>query len=114
MNERERQANRGLQMLDEAHRTGRITRAEYRARRRALLAGLCDSDGVTARNVLTPAATDATTPRTGGMPRLAVAQGDIAGALFPDRHRLAWKMWLLAFAGLGLCALAIYEAMQLG
>ena len=52
MNEQERRANQGLHALDEAHRSGRITREDYRARRRALLENLYDSDGVTARNAL--------------------------------------------------------------
>lgn len=112
MNEQERRANQALRALDEAHRSGRITREQYRARRRTLLADWCDSDGVTARNVLTPAAVPR--PREPGMQRVASSAGDIAGALFPDRRRLAWRSWLLAFAGLGVCALLLYGAMQLG
>lgn len=114
MNERERQANRSLQLLDEAHRSGRLAQAEYRARRRALLAGLCDSDGVTARNALAPPAAAAPRAREDGRQRLAIHGGDIGAALFPDRHRLAWKAWLWAVGGLGLCALLIYGAMQWG
>jgi hypothetical protein len=52
MNERERIVNRDLEVLDEAHYGGRIARAEYRARRRNVLAALRDSHGITARNVL--------------------------------------------------------------
>jgi hypothetical protein len=52
MNERERIVNRDLQVLDDAHYSGRIARAEYRARRRNVLAALRDSHGITARNVL--------------------------------------------------------------
>lgn len=52
MNERERIVNRDLNLLDEAHYGGRIARAEYRARRRNVLAALRDSHGITARNVL--------------------------------------------------------------
>ncbi|SEI41348.1 hypothetical protein [Frateuria terrea] len=51
MNERERIVNRDLQVLDEAHYGGRIARAEYRARRRNVLAALRDSHGITARQV---------------------------------------------------------------
>ncbi|ODV09471.1 MAG: hypothetical protein ABT19_14810 [Rhodanobacter sp. SCN 68-63] len=112
MNERERRANQSLRTLDEAHRNGRITRDDYRARRRALLGSLCDSDGVTARNALTPAA--AGQPRDGGAQRVAVPVGDMASALFPDRRRLAWRLWLVAFAGLGLCALLLYALLQMG
>lgn len=112
MNEQERRTNQALRTLDEVHRSGRITREQYRARRRALLANWCDSDGVTARNVLTSASV--TRPREPGARRVAAPAGDIAGALFPDRRRLAWRMWLMAFAGLGVCALLLYGAMQLG
>jgi hypothetical protein len=112
MNERERRANQSLRTLDEAHRNGRITREDYRARRRALLGSLCDSDGVTARNALTPAA--AGQSRDDGARRMATPAGDMASALFPDRRRLAWRLWLIAFAGLGLCALLLYAVMQLG
>jgi hypothetical protein len=111
MNERERRANQSLRALDEAHRNGRITREDYRARRRALLGSLCDSDGITARNALTPAA--AGQPRDDGAQRMAGPAGDMASALFPDRRRLAWRLWLIAFAGLGLCAVLLYAAMQL-
>ena len=52
MNERERIVNRDLGLLDEAHYGGRIARAEYRARRRNVLAALRDSHGITARNAL--------------------------------------------------------------
>ena len=111
MNEREHRANQSLRALDEAHRNGRITREDYRARRRALLGSLCDSDGVTARNALTPAA--GAPPHDGGALRMAAPVGDMASALFPDRRRLALRLWLIAFAGLGLGALLLYAAMQL-
>ncbi len=113
MNERERRANQSLRTLDEAHRNGRITREDYRARRRALLGSLCDSDGVTARNALTPAAATGAPPRGGDAKRMAATTADMAGALFPDRRRLIWRLWLMAFAGLGLCALLLY-ALLLG
>ena len=55
--ERRRAANQDLRVLDEAHRLGRITRAEYRARRRRLLESLYDPSAVvTARNTLVPPA----------------------------------------------------------
>jgi len=112
MNEQEHRANQSLRALDEAHRNGRITREDYRARRRALLGGLCDSDGVTARNALTPAA--AGQSREDSARRMAAPAGDMASALFPDRRRLAWRLWLIAFAGLGLCALLLYAVLQIG
>ena len=46
MTDRERAINQDLHVLDEAHRLGRITRAEYRARRRRVLGSLYDSSGV--------------------------------------------------------------------
>ena len=52
MNERERIVNRDLNLLDEAHYGGRIARAEYRARRRNVLAALRDSHGITARKAV--------------------------------------------------------------
>jgi hypothetical protein len=52
MNEREQIVNRDLSLLDEAHYGGRIARAEYRARRRNVLAALRDSHGITARKAL--------------------------------------------------------------
>jgi len=61
--ERGRAVNQDLRVLDDAHRLGRITRAEYRARRRRLLESLYDpSAAVTARNTLVPP-TATTTPR---------------------------------------------------
>ncbi|MGH8146971.1 MAG: hypothetical protein ACREPY_11620 [Rhodanobacteraceae bacterium] len=52
MNERLREINRSLRTLDEAHRLGRISREDYRARRRHLLGTLCDGGGITARNTV--------------------------------------------------------------
>lgn len=114
MNERERRTNEALRVLDEAHCNGRFSRDEYRARRRALLNNFCDSDGVTARKTLTPAASEST-PRGGsGMQRVAGVQGDMASALFPDRRRLTLKLWLVVVAGLGLATLLLYAALQIG
>ncbi len=112
MNEQERQVNQRMHALDEAHRSGRLSREEYRARRRALLGSLCDSDGVTARNVLTPSSSVPTPPDR--VQRMESGAGDMASALFPDRRRLAWKLWLTAVVGLGLVVLVIYGALQIG
>lgn len=110
MNEQEQRINQGLRALDEAHRLGRLGREDYRARRRALLEGLNDSNGVTARNAIAPAA-------TGGRPhevrRQAPPGPDMAGTLFPDRRRRMVQTWLLAVAGLALALLLIYGVMQL-
>lgn len=112
MNERERRVNQGLRLLDEAHRMGRIGREEYRARRRALLQGIHDSDGVTARNVLSPAAA-ITQPRR-GTHREAASFPDMAGALFPDRRRWLVRAWLIAIVGLALALVLIYALLPSG
>ena len=93
MTEREQAINRDLRALDDAHRLGRITRADYRARRRRVLQSLYDSSAiVTARKVLvTPDAL--TAPRT--RPRQA-RDGDASGSghalatLLSMRPGLAW------------------------
>lgn len=114
MNEHERRINQALHALDEAHSSGRLSREEYRARRRALLSGFCDSDGVTARKALAPA-TSEPTPRGGpGMQRVAAVPADMASALFPDRRRLNLKLWMIAVTGLGLGMLLLYAALQIG
>ena len=112
MNEQERHINVGLRALDEAHRLGRLSREDYRARRRALLQGLNASAGVTARNAITP-------PASGGgrredARRQALPSADMAGALFPDRRRRMLQTWLLAVVGLALALLLIYAVVQLG
>jgi hypothetical protein len=56
MSERERQINRGLHALDDAHRLGRIARDEYRLRRRHLLASLLDDTYETVRDTVRRAA----------------------------------------------------------
>ena len=114
MNERERRANEGLRALDHAYRSGRITREEYRARRRTMLGSLCDSDGVTARNVLAPAALKPPSSGNAGAQRGAATSGDMASALFPDHRRMTWKLWLMAVGGLGLVVLLLYALLQAG
>lgn len=59
MKDRLREINRSLRILDEAHFQGRITRDDYRQRRRHLLGTLCDGGGITARNTVS----DRTVPR---------------------------------------------------
>jgi len=111
MNEQERRINEHLRALDEAHRGGRLGREEYRSRRRALLQGLNDSNGVTERNAITQAAPGG---RRDDARRQALPSADMAGALFPDRRRRMVQTWLLAVAGLALALLLIYGVMQLG
>lgn len=104
MTERERAINQDLHVLDEAHRLGRITRDEYRARRRRVLESLYDSSGiVTARKALVPPGA-ATMPRAN---RVHVAPGESADVsaralttLLSMRPAMAWKMSLAWFAGL--------------
>ena len=100
MNERERHVNQSLHALDDAHRLGRISREEYRSRRRHLLGALRDSHVVTARNaIVRPAAhQQEPAPRPGD---------DVLPGLFPPR-RSVWK-WGMALAAVVLvCALLAY------
>lgn len=90
MTDREHHVNQSLRALDEAHRLGRLTREEYRSRRRHLLGALRDSHVVTARNAIVRAAT---TERREAAP---VAGNDVlAGMLAPRRAK--WK-WMIALA----------------
>jgi hypothetical protein len=96
MTEREQSVNRDLRILDEAHRLGRITRDDYRARRRRVIGVLCDSNGViTARKSLL--AEEQVTARPGSGARGA------GPASLPARPSFAWK----AVAGLGASLLLI-------
>ncbi|MBD8880141.1 MULTISPECIES: hypothetical protein [Rhodanobacter] len=107
MSDREQRVNQGLRILDEAHYTGRITREEYRKRRRQLLGSLCDSHGITARNTLRTRITQQGVRNTA----VATAAGS-APANHIERRVVAWKP-LLAFAcGLLVCALLLYWLMR--
>jgi hypothetical protein len=99
MNERERIVNRDLQVLDEAHYGGRIARAEYRARRRNVLAALRDSHGVTARNVLAR-------PPGGGADAPAGAD-DMLPALLGSRGASSRLLLVIFGAGALVCALLL-------
>ena len=103
MTEQERKANQDLHALDEAHRLGRITREEYRARRRQVLGALCDSNGVTARNAITPPpasvrrqAADTTAP------------GEALNMLFPARSGQTRKYLIALVVVAVICALLLY------
>ncbi|RUL77697.1 hypothetical protein [Dyella choica] len=97
MSERERHVNHSLRALDEAHRLGRLTREEYRSRRRHLLGALRDSHVVTARNAIV---------RSVPPPQAAVSlAGDnvLRDALLS--RRMVWKWALvIAMAAVLLCA----------
>jgi hypothetical protein len=106
MTERERAINRDLHVLDEAHRLGRLSRAEYRARRRRVLQSLYDSSGVvTARKTLMPSATTTSrTRRAHAMPSgdTSVDAGHALTTLLSMRPAIAWKPLLALLAGAAL------------
>lgn len=98
MTDREHHVNQSLRALDEAHRLGRLTREEYRSRRRHLLGALRDSHVVTARNAIVRSAT---TER-----REAVPTGGndvLAGMLAPKRAKLNWIIALALLAIVCAC-----------
>lgn len=111
MTERERAINRDLHVLDEAHRLGRISRAEYRARRRRVLQTLHDSSSVvTARKTLLPSGAS-TTARTRRVHAAASDDGSVAAGhalttLLSMRPAIAWKPLLVFLAGAVLLILA--------
>jgi cytochrome c-type biogenesis protein CcmH/NrfG len=88
MSDREHHTNQSLRALDEAHRLGRLTREEYRARRRHLLTALRDSHVVTARNAIArpPAQQERSLPATTG--------NDLLVDMLAPR-RAMWK-WMAA------------------
>jgi hypothetical protein len=105
MTERERAINKDLHVLDEAHRLGRITRAEYRARRRRVLESVYDGNGVvTARKALVPGGAT-TTPRarhahaTPGGDSSSAASGRALTTLLSMRPAIAWRPLLAILAG---------------
>jgi hypothetical protein len=111
MTERERAINQDLHVLDEAHRLGRITRAEYRARRRRVLGSLYDSSGVvTARKTLVPGI--ATTQRTRhahqGTTDASAAAGRAMTTLLTMRPGVPWKPLLAILAGAILVVFLVY------
>ena len=94
MSDREHHVNQSLRALDEAHRLGRLTREEYRSRRRHLLGALRDSHVVTARNAIVRSAT---TERRQTMP---VAGNEVVADLLAPR-RAMWK-WIVALVLLAI------------
>ena len=102
MTERERAINQDLHVLDEAHRLGRITRAEYRLCRRRVLGSLYDSSGVvTARKTLVPGV--ATTQRARHSHQstadASIASGRALTTLLTMRPGFPWKPLLAILAG---------------
>lgn len=112
MTERERAINRDLHVLDEAHRLGRLSRAEYRARRRRVLQSLRESSSiVTARKTLLPSGAT-TTSRTRRVDRMQSAEasadaGRALTTLLSMRPAMAWKPVLAALLGVALLVLAV-------
>ncbi|BFI96595.1 MAG: hypothetical protein RSP_21050 [Rhodanobacter sp.] len=107
MSEREQRVNQGLRVLDDAHYSGRISREEYRKRRRQLLGSLCDSHGITARNTLRTRITQQGV-RAAAAPVVAQASPPPAAA----RRHVAWKPLLAFAAGLLACVLLVYWLMR--
>ena len=104
MNERERNTNRSLHALDEAHRLGRISREEYRSRRRHLLSALRDSHVVTARNAIVRAAAP-TPPGDRHARTVHESNSDVLHGLLAPRHGLGWKLMVALAVGVLVCAL---------
>lgn len=101
MTERESAINRDLRALDDAHRLGRISRADYRGRRRRVLQTLSEGGGaVTARKTLVPPGV-VTRPRSARVAATAdvSAAGRAHVSLLSMRPGLAWKPWLVIAAG---------------
>jgi len=110
--ERERAVNQDLRVLDDAHRLGRITRTEYRARRRRLLETLYDPSAiVTARNTLVPPMAT-TTPRaraTTFIPDDTASSHHALTSLLSMRPAMRWKAVSAVLVGiLVLVALAYW------
>jgi hypothetical protein len=126
--DRERKANQSLHALDEAQRLGRISREEYRARRRYVLSTLCDSHGVTARNAIVPKSS--LPPGGGGQNRVVpitaglaasgkvaahpVAPEEVLSTLFPTRSTFGVKLMLAFGIGVVLCVVLLYWLLRTG
>lgn len=111
MTDRERAINQDLHVLDEAHRLGRITRAEYRARRRRVLGSLYDSSGVvTARKTIVPGM--ATTQRTRHTHQpsadASAASGRALTTLLTMRPGVPWKPLFAILVGAILVVFLAY------
>ncbi|CAB3751173.1 hypothetical protein [Paraburkholderia humisilvae] len=68
MTERERRVNLQLSALDDAHRVGRVSRDEYRLRRRRLLATLSDTTRATGRDTVRRPASAGQAPERAARP----------------------------------------------
>jgi hypothetical protein len=107
MTERERNTNQSLRALDEAHRLGRLSREEYRSRRRHLLSALRDSHVVTARNaIVRPVAT----PSSGQHHErvMQAADTEVLSGLFTSRQASVWKLVSVLVVAVLVCAALAY------
>jgi hypothetical protein len=128
MNGPEQQASFALQTLDEAHRLGRLTRAEYRLRRRQLLERLRgayaardgsqhgsrqDTERDTVRRMAAAgavAAPDAHAVAGEAVPRRGAAAAPALPAARPGWRRLAWPLGVL---GVVCAGMALYYWLML-
>lgn len=106
MTEREAAINRDLRVLDDAHRLGRVSRAEYRNRRRRVLQSLNDGGAVTARKALV-SPTAASTSRgqhsvVAGADDSSAADGHALASLLSLRPAMTWKSMLVLLVGFTL------------
>ena len=112
MTEREAAINRDLRALDDAHRLGRISRDDYRGRRRRVLLSKDDAGGVvTARKALVPpsAVTTSRGQHSAGMGRNDSADGGHAlASLLSIKPSLTWKPLLSVGIGVVLIVGLIY------
>ncbi len=112
MNEREGAVNQDLQVLGDAYRLGQIAAAEYRMRRRNVLATLRRSDTITARKVPKAASTETVRNSRPGvrMPSSGAAAMPGAMTMSPPSataRNTAWRHWLLFAVGVALVAALI-------
>ena len=117
MTEREQGVNQQLRALDDAHRLGQITRAEYRTRRRRALEPLyAPSAVVTARKILVPP-TATTMPRARSAQRNSPEDPSASGhraltSLLAMRSPARWKAILLIVSGALLIAALAYWVLR--
>lgn len=102
MTERELAINRDLHALDEAHRLNRLSRAEYRLRRRRVLQSAHAGDGVVTARKSIGSSGSTTRPRTehtyAASGRDTEAAGEALTSLLSMRPAIAWKHWLAFLA----------------
>lgn len=108
MTRQESAVNESLCALDEAHRLGRISRDEYRARRRYVIGRLSDSNGETARNAITRQGGVANARGRGNDHGKSPAEADAMEAMFPSRGPMVLKIVAGLLVLAALVALGMY------